>query len=101
MKIVENSKLAKVVSWLTKTKPLAFTPTDTVHLHGISKVGFVSQPEWVEHEQSHILDYKGTRWGLVGKVAYWLSYMCATVAYGYKSNIYERQAERHARDKWR
>lgn len=97
MRIIENSLIARLIS-KKLGKPMAFTPTTTIHLYGVSKEVFLEQISWVRHEQSHISDYRSAR-GPLGKLCYWLSYILALWAFGYNNNPYERLAEDAAR-KW-
>lgn len=81
------SFLARVAAQFMRAKQVAMVLGSTIHLHGVSVAGFLSNKQWVRHELCHIDQYR--RYGML---RFLLLYLIESVRRGYEQNRFEVEA---------
>lgn len=86
-RIKENSWLAKLAAWRLGSENMAMVIGHTIHLHNSSRLDFLRNQSWVNHELCHIRQYQER--GIIGFL--W-AYTMETLRNGYARNRFELEA---------
>lgn len=86
IRIVENSKIAKLAAKINKEKRYAITIGRTIFIT-CKKEEFFADTWWVRHELTHVKQYK--KHGVVRFLAMYLAY---SVFHGYSDIPFEKEA---------
>lgn len=73
-----DSGLARIAAKVMRVKGVAMVLGRTIHLHGASRLEFLSNTAWVRHEACHVKQYR--EYGMIGFLARYL-YQCARRGY--------------------
>jgi hypothetical protein len=90
-KVVENSVFAWVASKVLKSKKVAITFGNSVHLTGAGKEEFLANEKWVIHELEHVKQYKK-----LGFLNFLFQYLWESMKKGYYHNKFEIEAREAA-----
>jgi hypothetical protein len=85
--IKERSLIAGLASTILKGKRVALTIGKTIHLTGVSKQEFLSDPSWLAHEMTHIAQFKK-----YGFIKFLYLYLKESLVRGYYKNRFEVEA---------
>jgi len=83
----ENSRIARMAAARLKSRNMALVIRRTIYLHGISKEDFLANGPWLQHELTHVAQYK--RYGTLG---FLIRYLYESWKHGYYNNRYEIEA---------
>lgn len=92
--IKENSFIARIACLKMGSKAIAMVLGKTIHLYGVSKAEFLSNPKWVRHELKHVEQY-----AKMGTIPFLWAYLLESVKKGYQNNRFEVEA-REAEEDW-
>ncbi|HZI68710.1 MAG TPA: DUF4157 domain-containing protein [Hanamia sp.] len=86
-KIKEKSMLARLAAWKLKSKNVAITFGNKIHLYNISKEEFLKNEKWVKHELCHVRQFE--KYGFFRFIA---MYLWESIKVGYYKNKFEAEA---------
>src|SRR5882672_4838309 len=86
IRVVENSRLAKIVGRMKGERWYAITFGKTIFIN-CKKEAFFSDEEWVRHELTHVVQYKRR-----GPLHFLLLYAAYSIIYDYDDNPLENEA---------
>lgn len=85
--ITENSFFARVAGVILRSRKMALTLGNTIHLTGVDAEVFLKNERWVKHEICHIGQYKRMGWS-----RFIFLYLISSIRYGYYRNPLEVEA---------
>ncbi len=86
-KIIENSIFARLARYILKSENVAMVLGKTIHLSGVDRKTFLSNPKWLAHEMAHIRQFKKYGFSL-----FLYLYLIESLKNGYFNNKYEVEA---------
>ena len=91
--IKENSFWAGLASRKLKSKRMAITLGNTIHLRHTSTADFLKNKKWVCHELAHVRQFQR-----YGQLTFLLMYVWESAKKGYHNNKWEVEARAAERD---
>jgi hypothetical protein len=86
-RIKENSIFARIGAWKLRSRRMAMTIGNTIHLYNTSQQEFLEDQRWLRHELKHVEQYQ--RYGLITFL--WM-YTVESIQRGYYLNRFEIEA---------
>jgi hypothetical protein len=79
--------LARLAAWKLKSKNVAITFGNKIHLYNISKEEFLKNEKWVKHELCHVRQFE--KYGFFPFIC---MYLWESIKVGYYKNKFEAEA---------
>ncbi|MGN6603151.1 MAG: DUF4157 domain-containing protein [Ginsengibacter sp.] len=86
-KIKENSVIARIAAWKLKSRNVAITFGNNIHLYNVSKEDFLKNEKWVKHELCHVRQFE--KYGFSRFIC---MYLWESIKVGYYKNRFEAEA---------
>ena len=83
----ENSLIARLAAGKLGGKRVAIVIGNRIHLHGVSKKNFLSNPRWLRHELKHVQQFEQH-----GFIPFIIKYLWHNLFHGYHNCCYEKEA---------
>ena len=93
VRIVENSRLARLAGWKLQTNRCAMVLGEHILLHGITKQEILEDISLLRHEVCHVL-----QWKRMGYLRFLFFYLWWSFRYGYHKNPLEQEAREAEHD---
>lgn len=85
--IKENSLIARLAALKLRSPKVAIVIGTTIHLHNTSRLEFLDDKKWLQHELCHVEQFR--KYGFIGFI---VKYLWETLKDGYYQNKFEREA---------
>ncbi len=87
VQVKTGSAIARLAAYYMRSSSVALVIGRTIHLHGISKEGFITNTAWVKHELKHVAQYER-----MGTWRFLWVYLFYSIKFGYRNNPLEIEA---------
>ena len=87
VKIKERSFLARLATIKLRQPRVAMVISTTIHLWGVTRQEFLSNPRWLRHELTHVEQFKK-----LGTFRFLVLYLWQSIVRGYRNNRFEVEA---------